>query len=318
MKKSTKTGKFSWVTDLVVMLLIFLVSQLVVSLIVRAFGLSMPAVSAIDKVPIDVYMSEQEALARWNSVLYSVSMLLPIVLMWIYARLRGGKGSMRIRCSIAGLNPATILIGLVWLLSSQIVIEPLALMLPKYSMPGVGLGVWAYVTAIAFAPILEEILCRGVWYETFHKRLGIKWSILISALFFGLIHGDPATMVVATVAGMIFGVLYVRTSSIFASMIVHAINNALAFTLTVCGKSEVSLREMIGNDEIYYIVYGVAVLIFLAASVEAFFKLAKVGKAEKQLKTEGDEGVAEVSVADVTEPIEEIVAVEDADKSEEI
>ena len=131
----------------------------------------------------------------------------------------------------------------------------------------------AYITTIVAAPILEEILCRGFLFGAFNRRWGVKLSILLSALFFGLIHFDLATAVVATVAGIILGVLYVRTSSIFASMIVHAINNAMAFTLIVLEKENVPFREVIGNDTIYYTIYGVAAVIFIAASVEAFLKL---------------------------------------------
>jgi membrane protease YdiL (CAAX protease family) len=135
------------------------------------------------------------------------------------------------------------------------------------------MGVWAYITTIGFAPILEELLCRGVLLEAFNKRWGVKLSILFSALFFGLIHFDPATVVVATVAGLIFGALYVRTSSIFTTIIVHAINNTLAYMLIVIGKDNVPLKEILGNDTLYYTIYGIAAAIFIAASVDAFFRL---------------------------------------------
>ena len=158
MENSTKKGRFAWLVDLPVMLILFLVSQFVIGVVMGVMGTSAPVVPVKDEVPIDVYVSGQEALARWNAMFYPFMMLLPIVLMWIYARLRGGKGSMRIRCSAAGLNPTIILVGLVWLLSSQIVLEPLVLMLPKVSTPGVGLGALAYLVTIVFAPILEEIL----------------------------------------------------------------------------------------------------------------------------------------------------------------
>ena len=159
-------------------------------------------------------------------------------------------------------------------------------MLPKVESPGVGLGVWAYITTIVSAPIIEELMCRGVILETIRKRWGIGLAIVVSALFFGLIHVAPATILVATVAGLIFGVLYVRTSSIFTSIIVHAINNAIAFTLVVLEKEDVPLRTMIGNDTIYYIVYAVAAVLFVAATVEACFKL-------KSLKVEAEKKVAE-------------------------
>ena len=304
MNVGAKLRKFPLVGDILVVLLLFFLAQVAVMTVLPFFGVVVPTVSVIDTVPIDAYMAGQESLAKYCLILYTATMLVPLLLMWIYLRLRGGKGSIRIRCSIAGFNPSVILIGVLWLLSSQVVLEPLVLMLPARQTPGLGLGVWAYITTIGIAPLLEEILCRGVLYESFRNRWGIKVSILLSALFFGLIHFDLATAVVATMAGLIFGVLYVRTSSIFASIIVHAINNALAFALVVVGKDNTPLREMIGDDKIYYIVYGVAAFIFVVAWVEALFKL----RAKRlELKAEKEAAAAAEAELETTEEAEESI-----------
>ena len=300
MEKLTKKRKFPLVGDLFALLLIFFLAQLVVLLVLPLFGVTLPVTSAIDTVPIEVYNAEQELLAKYCAIFYPLSMGLPILFMWLYLRLRGGKRVIRVRCSAAGFNPAVILGGVLWLLSSQIILEPIVALLPEHKTPGLGLGVWACITTIGFAPILEEILCRGLLFETFNKRWGVKLSILFSALFFGLIHFDLATLVVATVAGMIFGVLYVRTSSIFASIIVHAVNNALAFTLIVTGNDNVMLKDFIGNNTLYYIIYSLAVVIFVVASVEAFYML-KAKKKEAEAKTEE---VAEQTAEENVEKVE--------------
>jgi membrane protease YdiL (CAAX protease family) len=313
MKNRGKIGKFSWIGDLAAMLLIFLVSQLIVAAFMGILGVPMPVVSDIDAVPADVYMAEQEALARWNAIFYPVTMAVPIVLMWLYSRLRGGRGSMRIRCSAAGLNPSVILVGVVWLLAAQILLEPFVAKLPQQETPGLGLGAWAYLTALVSAPVLEEILCRGVLFETLHRRLSVWWSILITALFFGVIHGELSTAIVATVAGVIFGVLYVRTNSIFASMIVHSINNAMAFTLVVVGKDKELLRDIIGNDFIYHIVYGVAALIFLVATIEAVVKLVKIGRAERQTAIASEE--KEVATDESSDELPSLNGVEDINEN---
>ena len=278
MENVAKKDKFPVVGDVFVLLILFFVSQLIVASVLQVLGLALPATPAIDTVPIDEYVAAQEAYGRACALFYPLTMLIPLIMMWIYARLRGGRRVVKVRCSIAGFNPLIILVGVLWLLSSQVVLEPLVLMLPARQTPGVGLGVWAYITTIASAPILEELLCRGFLFGTFNRRWGVGVSILLSALFFGLIHFDLATAVVATMAGIIFGVLYVRTFSIFASMTVHAINNALAFMLIVLGKENTPFREVVGDDRIYYIIYGVAALIFVVASVEAVFKLRAMRK----------------------------------------
>ena len=98
-----------------------------------------------------------------------------------------------------------------------------------------------------------------------------------------MIHGDIATMIVAAVSGLIFGVLYLRTSSIFTTIIVHSINNAMAFTLINFEMDKVPFKDIVGGGANYYICYGVAAVIFVAASVEAYFKVFKAKKEQKEV-----------------------------------
>ena len=260
------------------MLLLFCVTQLVVGLLLRVVGIVAPVTSAIDAVDVETYMGEQLALGRYTAMAYPLLMLSSIAVLWIYARLRGGKRVIRIRHSASGLNPTVVLVGVLWLFSSQIILEPLVELLPENPGQGLGRGAWACFTAVVTAAISEELLCRGLLFEVLNKRWGVKSSIFFSALFFGLIHFDPATAVIALVVGMIFGVLYVRTSSLYTTIIIHAINNALAFALISFGVGDISFEEVVGGGVLYYILYGVAVAIFVACSVEAYFKVFKKKK----------------------------------------
>jgi membrane protease YdiL (CAAX protease family) len=160
-------------------------------------------------------------------------------------------------------------------MSSQIVLEPLLELLPADNGHGIGRGVWAAFTAIVSAPILEELLCRGLLFEVLNRRWGVKVSILVSALFFGLLHLSPANAIVAVVAGLIFGTLYVRTSSLYVTIIIHAVNNILAFVLINMGMDDISFAEMLGGGVTYYVVYGLSVVAFVAISIEAWFKVLR-------------------------------------------
>ncbi len=279
MDNITKTRKFPSVSDMCVLLLLFFVSQIVIGAVMKLFGIEPPITSAIDAVDIETYMNEQVALGEYTAVVYPLSMLFSIALLWLYVRLRGGKKAIRIRHSASGFNPNLVFVGVLWLLSAQIILEPLMSLLPPSEGRGLGRGVWACFTAVASSAVLEELLCRGLIFETFHKRWGIKTSILFSSLFFGLIHLDPATAIIAVVAGMIFGVLYVRTSSLYTTIIIHSINNAMAFALICFGVGDVSFSEIVGGGVIYYILYGVAAVVFLACSIEAYFSVFKTKKA---------------------------------------
>lgn len=273
MDRISKIGKFPTVGDMIMMLLLFFVAQLLVGVVANACGLFAPQVSPIDAVDIETYMNEQEALGRYIAIFYPVSFLFSIGALWLYVRLRSGKRSIRIRHSASGFNPSVVLVGVLWLFSAQIVLEPLMSQLPQAESGGFGRGFWACFTAVVSAAVLEELLCRGLLFEVLHKRLGVKSSILFSSLFFGLIHFDIATAIVAVVAGIIFGVLYIRTSSLYTTIIIHSINNALAFAMISFGVGDMSLYDIMGGGVAYWVIYGVAATIFIVCFVETYLKV---------------------------------------------
>lgn len=280
MDKMTQIRRFPSIADMAILLLLFFVSQLLIGSVLRGFGLVPPETSAMDAVDIETYMSEQETLGRYTALVYPLSMLFSIAVLWLYIRLRGGKRAIYIRHSASGFNPSVVLVGVLWLLAAQIILEPLMSLLPSSEGRGLGRGLWACFTAVVSSAVLEELLCRGVIFEVFRKRWGIKRTILFSSLFFGLIHLDIATAIVAVVAGMIFGVLYVRTSSLYTTIIIHSINNAMAFALICFGVGDVSFSEIVGGGVTYYILYGVAMAIFIACSVEAYFRVFRTKKVD--------------------------------------
>ena len=272
---STVKRAFPTVGDVLLMLLLFALTQGVAGLLLQVFGHTAPVTSPIDAVDVETYMAEQEAFARYTAIAHPILFGASIFVLWLYARLRGGKRAITIRHSLSGLNPSIILVGVMWLLASQVILEPLLELMPSNNDFGIGRGIWAGFTAIVSASVLEELLCRGVIFETLNKRWGAKTSILVSALFFGLLHFDRANATVAIVAGLIFGVLYIRTSSIYATIIIHALNNAIAFALISFGVEDLSFREVLGGGATYYIVYALSVAIFVSASVEAWFRVLR-------------------------------------------
>lgn len=262
--------------DILVMLLLFAVAQMVFGQILQLAGVVMPSTSDVDAVDVETFMNEQSALGRYMALVHLFSFLFSIGVLWFYARLRGGKGVIHIRHKASGFNPSVILVGVMWLMASQVVLEPLFEFFPADESTEIGRGMWAAFTAIVSAPILEELLCRGVLFEVLNRRWGVKVSILVSALFFGLLHiGNLANAVVAIVAGFIFGALYVRTSSLYVTIIIHAINNALAFALISFGMDDMSFAEMLGNGMVYYVVYALSAVLFVGASVEAWITVLR-------------------------------------------
>ncbi|MBR2907349.1 MAG: CPBP family intramembrane metalloprotease [Clostridia bacterium] len=84
---------------------------------------------------------------------------------------------------------------------------------------------------IAIVPgICEELLFRGMILGNL-LPYGKTGAIVASAFLFGLMHQNPLQMFYTTMAGIILGLIYVYTESIWCSMLVHVLNNAFSVFL---------------------------------------------------------------------------------------
>ncbi len=84
------------------------------------------------------------------------------------------------------------------------------------------------ILVIAVSPaICEELLHRGLLLRAYEKRGSYK-AIIITSFFFGLFHMDITNFLAPIFWGAIFGYFALRTGSIFAGMLAHFLNNAIA------------------------------------------------------------------------------------------
>lgn len=86
------------------------------------------------------------------------------------------------------------------------------------------------ITSIIFAPLLEELVFRGVLFNRLKIRIGIIPAMLISSFIFGIGH-DFGGITSAFLFGMCMCILYLKTDNILVPMSVHFINNVVATIL---------------------------------------------------------------------------------------
>lgn len=97
------------------------------------------------------------------------------------------------------------------------------------------------------APILEEIVFRKIIFGTLYKRTNFFIAAILSAIIFGLIHGEPEHILVYTSMGFVFAFLYVKTKRIIVPTIVHMLLNSLTIILQYAldlDKLEQKLHEL--------------------------------------------------------------------------
>lgn len=89
-------------------------------------------------------------------------------------------------------------------------------------------GIAILIVAVIGAPLVEELLFRGVLFEEIRKECSIKTTIFLTALMFGYYHFNIIQTPNTFFMGLVLAYVYYKTKSIKASIIVHATNNILA------------------------------------------------------------------------------------------
>ncbi len=95
------------------------------------------------------------------------------------------------------------------------------------SLAGVGQGnlVVALIGLAILPPLVEEITFRGILLERFAVKWRVGVAVIVSAVLFGILHADP---VGAGMFGVVTGLLYLRTGSLWPGIIIHFVNNLVA------------------------------------------------------------------------------------------
>jgi len=158
-----------------------------------------------------------------------------------------------------------LIIAFAFVMSFHFVIEPLSSIVPapenlkKIISDMIQMPILAFITIVVLAPLLEELLFRGIILDGYLKNYSPVNSILISAFLFALIHGNLAQGIGAFVMGIVMGLLYWRTKSLLLCIALHFTNNLTAFLAMIADPesigSEATTRELINNDSIYFVVY---------------------------------------------------------------
>jgi len=90
---------------------------------------------------------------------------------------------------------------------------------------------FSLIYLVIAAPIFEEILCRGIVLRGLLKNYTPRYAIVISAIFFAVLHLNPWQALPAFFGGLFIGWVYYKTQSVIPGMIIHATINSTAAVL---------------------------------------------------------------------------------------
>ncbi len=116
-----------------------------------------------------------------------------------------------------------------------------------YGNTGLGFAIMTLYSCV-IAPLTEEIMFRGALMKIFSKA-DRRFAIVISAVFFGLAHGNMPQFMLAFLIGIFFGHIDMKHNSIIPSIIVHIFINSM-----------VTVMSLMEDNDVAKNIYGLALL----------------------------------------------------------
>lgn len=86
----------------------------------------------------------------------------------------------------------------------------------------------AFLIAVISAPIIEELLFRGIVFKAVRKISPAWAAILISSVLFGIYHMNIVQAVYAAFMGAVAGIIYEKKNNLLFPVLVHFANNLIA------------------------------------------------------------------------------------------
>jgi uncharacterized protein len=105
-------------------------------------------------------------------------------------------------------------------------------------------GWWgAFFKVAVLAPIIEELIFRGLIFNGLRKNYTATTAVVVSAILFSLFHLNPWQMPATFVLGLLLGWIMLRTNSILLAILGHSLNNLIVL-LTITYWEQISTHAL--------------------------------------------------------------------------
>lgn len=113
-----------------------------------------------------------------------------------------------------------------WILSRAApdLLNWLVQMLPEKPAGNLGHDIFTVLILVVAAPVVEEVLFRGVLFSRWGVKWGVRTGIVVSAVAFGVLH---ANVIGIGFVGLVAAMLYFQTRTLIVPIVFHATNNAI-------------------------------------------------------------------------------------------
>ena len=114
-----------------------------------------------------------------------------------------------------------------------------------------------FIAVVIIAPLGEELLFRGFLQQILEKHWkDVTKAVLVTALFFAMIHINPYWFVQIYILGILLGFLAWKTKSVLPPLILHGINNAMAMFFSFAEIEDNSIYIVNGHVAPWFIFFA--------------------------------------------------------------
>lgn len=133
-----------------------------------------------------------------------------------------------------------------------------------------------FISTVLTPAFVEEFICRGLILGSLRK-FGDGFAIIVSAILFGLMHGNFQQIPFAFLVGLVLGFIVVKSGSLWVAVGVHAFNNfiSVAFDYFFNGVSDTAQNMIYAFVLVICLLTGIIAVFLLRKSDSNFYKIEK-------------------------------------------
>ncbi|NND05768.1 MAG: CPBP family intramembrane metalloprotease [Saprospiraceae bacterium] len=125
-----------------------------------------------------------------------------------------------------------------------------------------GINILTFILAVVMAPLMEELVFRGLILQRLMVKYGPTSAIWASSLLFGLLHFDA--LFSASLFGVVMCLFFLKTKNLWVPIFVHWTNNATVLGLDFWMQSK-QLKTLDALDQ--YSWFALILIVAIPASI---------------------------------------------------
>ncbi|MBD3386802.1 CPBP family intramembrane metalloprotease [candidate division KSB1 bacterium] len=126
----------------------------------------------------------------------------------------------------------------------------------------IGDGIIIILAAVLLAGVAEEMIFRGLLQRSLEYERDPFLAVVLSAVFFALVHFNPWTALQITFLGLVLGYLSWKSKSIYPAVLLHALNNLVSIVVLNLDSADLSIYAGRIHVKYYWVLLAIFVLLF--------------------------------------------------------